>query len=501
MNASSRLRCLAALLCIACISEADSLAQETPTNASGGNGQTGGAANADFDSLIDLIQSTVESDTWVENGTGDGEISPFPTGVFVDSQGALRFAAKELDVSPVTQSSRATDLDQPRDVRSSSNLRFVSLPRLEAAIARRQETRRPLTPEMLTLAGLRRIEYVLVDPNAGDLVLAGPAGDWQAVGGSIVSVTTGQPIVRLDDLLTLWRRRQTHDAASFGCSITPRQEGLARVQEFVAASAARPLAPGQRGKWLQGLHEALGKQAVEFFGIEPASHVAQVLLVADYHMKLIGMGLTEGVPGVRSYLSTVELLADGSAPPMAILRWWFAMNYPPVEVNAERSAFRLSGQGVQVLSENEMLAARGQRIHTGQSEDLNRLFALSFTEHFAEISAAYPLYGELRNVFDLALVLAIIEREGLLERVRWDADLFSSAEALRLPRLSVPREVDTVINHRVIKRRHVVAGISGGVWVDAAEALDQTTAKLDNRNVPALRPAAGDAADEIWWWD
>ena len=45
-------------------------------NAPGG---AGGAANADFDSLIDLIVSTVEHDSWMENGTGDGEIQPFPT--------------------------------------------------------------------------------------------------------------------------------------------------------------------------------------------------------------------------------------------------------------------------------------------------------------------------------------------------------------------------------------------------------------------------------------
>lgn len=44
-----------------------------------GPGGLGGAANADFDSLIDLIVSTVEFDSWMENGTGEGEIQPFPT--------------------------------------------------------------------------------------------------------------------------------------------------------------------------------------------------------------------------------------------------------------------------------------------------------------------------------------------------------------------------------------------------------------------------------------
>src|SRR5213075_1217618 len=36
-------------------------------------------ANADFDSLIDLIVSTVSTDTWAENGGGQAEIRPFPT--------------------------------------------------------------------------------------------------------------------------------------------------------------------------------------------------------------------------------------------------------------------------------------------------------------------------------------------------------------------------------------------------------------------------------------
>ncbi len=44
-----------------------------------GPGGLGGAASADFDSLIDLIVQTVASDTWAENGGGEAEISPFPT--------------------------------------------------------------------------------------------------------------------------------------------------------------------------------------------------------------------------------------------------------------------------------------------------------------------------------------------------------------------------------------------------------------------------------------
>ena len=469
-----------------------------------GQGLEGGSAQADFDSLIDLIQSTVSADSWTENGTGEGEISPFPTGVFVDARGTLRFAQTAVGETLLSRALAKPVEPVAGDVRRDSSLRFVSLPRLEAAILHRQVAHQPLSPEMLTLAGLQRIEYVLVDPERGDLLLAGPAGDWQVEpGGRIVSIQTGQPVVRLDDLLTLWRRRQTHPVASFGCSINPRQEALAKTQQYVEIASREPIEPSERGDWLQGLQESLGTQDVEFFGISAASHASRVLLTADYHMKLIGMGIADGVAGVESYLSTVSLLPDGTAPPMSVLRWWFAMHYEPVEVSADRDVFRLNGQGVQVLSENELLAARGKRIHTGQSNELNRQFADSFTEHFEAISIAYPIYGELHNVFDLSLVLAIIEREGLMERVGWRAALLSSAEALRLPQISVPREVETVVNHRVIDRRHIIAGVSGGVWVDARKSLNIQAAAEGQAATMALGepPVPSTVDEELWWWD
>src|SRR6185295_1772005 len=61
----------------------------TPTSASGmpsssvpigaGPGGMGAGANADFDSLIDLITATVANETWAEGGAGSAEIRPFPT--------------------------------------------------------------------------------------------------------------------------------------------------------------------------------------------------------------------------------------------------------------------------------------------------------------------------------------------------------------------------------------------------------------------------------------
>ena len=58
------------------------------------NKARGAAANADFDSLIDLIESTVANETWAENGGGTAEIRPFPGGVLVDAGGMLRLKTK-----------------------------------------------------------------------------------------------------------------------------------------------------------------------------------------------------------------------------------------------------------------------------------------------------------------------------------------------------------------------------------------------------------------------
>lgn len=468
-----------------------------PNPAGGGPGAQGGAANADFDSLIDLIQSTVAYDSWMENGTGEGEIQPFAiNGVYADPQGTLRFDGALLASASFRREPTASSGKELANARQSSPLRYVSLPRLEKAIATHQAQHKPLPAEMLTLAGLERIEFVILNPQTHDLIVAGPAGDWRVdQAGILVSAETGQPVVRLDDLLALWRRPS---AAAFGCSITPRQQALADTQSFLAQSAAKPLEPSERPAWLDKLRATLGKQDVEFFGVVPESHLALVLLVADYHMKLIGMGLAKSVDGVTNYLDTVELLADGSAPPLSVLRWWFAMGDRPVKTNAERDVFQIPAGGVRVLSENELLAARGERIHTNQADDLNRRFAETFTAKFASITEKYPLYGELQNVFDLSLVLALIDREDLLARSGWQPTLWENAASLRLPRLAVPREVETVVNHRVIDKRQIIAGISGGVWIDAPKSLQVEPSKESNFD---KNRAAAAAPAERWWWD
>jgi hypothetical protein len=475
-------------------------------NNSPNGAQRGAAANADFDSLIDLIQGTVAVDTWTQNTGGGADIRPFPGGVLVDAGGLLRLKSKVNSTSDLAAKRGAAPppkFDQPRIASKASALRYVSLPRLEREIARRQAAHQPLEPAMLTLAGLRRVRYVFVYPESGDVVLAGPAGDWTVdAEGHILAKDTREPVVRLDDLLTILRRGPDTADSHFGCSINPRQEALAKTQAFIAASNKKPIEPSQRKQWLSDLRDSVGTQDIEIFGVDSASRLARVLVEADYHMKLIGMGLAEGVDGMESYLKSIRLRSGEVPPGMSVLRWWFALKYDAIGRSEAGDAFELIGQGVRVLSENELLAEQGQRVHTGISDNLNRQFADSFTVRFADIAKKYPVYGELRNIFDLAMAVAIIQSEGLAERAQWKPTLLADREKLRLPHGNVPREVETVINHRVINQRTIIAGVSGGVMVAPSDVLRQAKSSDSSSTTIDRAPAPPkDLAGGAWWWD
>jgi hypothetical protein len=292
--------------------------------------------------------------------------------------------------------------------------------------------------------------------------------------------------------------------ARFGCSITPTREALGNVKTFLAEQGQSPLKPGQLDNWLGQLREKLGQQEIDVYGIDPRTRAGLVMIEADYRMKLVGMGLEEGVPGVPSYLSMVQIPAGQAAPPMDVLRWWFTLKYDGILTSADRNAFQLQGQGLQVLSENEMLTATGQRVHTGNSDELNRQFARNFTEHFRELEAKYPVYAELENLADLSLIAAILRSEELPEKAHWHMLFFKDPKQYR-PRLAhSPKKVETVINHRNLNGVGILVGVSGGVRIDPTALVRPDALKLDDTGrlkSEHADAAAKDPVRERWWWD
>jgi hypothetical protein len=478
-------------------------------------GGFGGGQEVDFESVIELIQSTVAPPTWAEVG-GAGSIKGFANGVYVDAGGALHKLDPPVDGGDALAKLRA-EAERPRsdladgDVRRVSRLRKVSLPRLERAVAERTALGERPDEAMQFLAGLSKIEYVFVYPDTGDVVMAGPAGPWKIDGEvRVVDAASGRPVLRLDDLVVVFRH-VLHSGASdgdaaFGCSITPTEEGLAATRRFAEETGRKQLPAGEaaRKKWVEGMRSALGRQTIDVFGIDPRSRAAQVLVEADYRMKLVGLGLEEGVLGVPSYLSSVRVGTDGQLPALDVLRWWFTLDYDAVETTADRSAFAIRGQGVRVMSENQFLEAAGKRKGTGESSPANAEFAHDFTKHFGELAAKYPVYAELQNLCDVALAAAIVKLQKLDDATGWSMAWLGDERRCVVAKGNAPRTVETVAAHRVIGGKHVVAAVSGGVRIEPLKFASADAIRSSKNESLAAEAESSRPAQQLagrWWWD
>lgn len=462
----------------------------------------GGGVQADFDSLIELITTTIDPDSWDDVG-GPGSVAEFRTGVYVDPAGILKKYNGDIDRSLEGVRKSAAVVGSSRNPRRTSILRKISLTRLEREVQLLHAQGKQPDGVMQNLAGLQRIQFVLVYPETGDIVLAGPAGDWRPDDDGRMVDEKGRPVVQLDDLVVTLRNAYGKKG-SFGCAIVPTKEGLAAIQAKQAEWAAKSLTSSNRGQFLNDLRSALGQQDIVLYDIDPRTHAARVIVEADYRMKLVGMGLEKGAGGVTSYLDSIELAKGEAPPPTGVLRWWFTLNYDALRSAPQNDAFELHGPGVKVLSENEMLTERGERVHTGKSSDLNSKFARSFTKNFEALAGKYPIYADMRNVFDLALVTALMKSEDLPGQVSWHMTHFGP-DGQYEPALGVaPTKVDSVVNYRLINGNVVTVGVSGGVVVDARDLAKKDAVKPDEYG--ALKGQRKDAAPKelprgAWWWD
>jgi hypothetical protein len=300
-------------------------------------------------------------------------------------------------------------------------------------------------------------------------------------------------------------RREFDSGERFGCSIDPTPEGLANLQAFAAESAKRPLAPGARTRWTAQLGEKLGPQNIRVYGIDPASHAASVLVEADYRMKLVGIGREEGTLDIPDYFELVKAANKKNHSALRLLRWWFTVEYDALLTTENHDVYELRGQGLRLQGENEFLAADGKRTATGAADEFNQEFADRFTKHFPSLAQKYPIYAELQNLFDLALVAAVLKNDRVVERCGWEARGLRDPDVLALERRHVPATVDSVVNSREITPTIVMAAAAGGVSVDLRSAADPEEMEIDDRGLlakaqsNAMLPA--DLRARAWWWD
>jgi hypothetical protein len=427
-----------------------------------------------------------------------------PAGVEIDAAGVLRMRTFPDPTGQLTrQRIMSANAVLGEDLARPSKMRMVSLNRLEAAMLAALHDQRSISDEMRFLAGLTRIDYVFVYPESNDIVIAGPAeGFMTDLSGRAVGISTGQAILELEDLVVALRAYPPGADAkptTIGCSIDPTPEGLQRMRSYIA-SVSGHVTPADAERYAMGMRAALGLQEVTIRGVSPQSHFAQVLVEADYRMKLIGIGLEQPPVPITSY---IQKASPSDVARNALQRWYFVPDYQAVQVSEDGLAMQLVGNGVKLIGENELVTHDGRRVQTKHVNRASQSFVRSFTQRYGELSKKVPVYGQLRNVINLAIVAAYLQQHDLYGRVDWDLELFRDESRLAIENYPVPRQVESAINV-VWKGSTLMTPIGGGVHIQADEAFAASSLAVEeNGEITSMRNQTVVPANDPlrWWWD
>ena len=423
---------------------------------------------------------------------------------YVDADGVMH---KQLMGDPsgqLSQQKRAAGRQAMNtELGKESALRKISLNRLEKAMEELAAGGRRLPDEMRFLAGLTRIQFVFFYPDSGDIVLAGPSEGWfDDLTGRIVGVNSGRPVLELQDLVVALRAYGPgkSEGPMIGCSIDPTPEGLAKMQEFLA-SVGGNATPADTQFIVDGLRSSLGLQQVSVLGVSPNTHFAQVMVEADYRMKLIGIGAEK--PPYKRLVTYISKADPATANRNALQRWYFMPNYECLRVSEDHQAMEMVGWGVKLVGENEFVAANGQRSQSGGASRASMAFTKSFTEYYPYVAARSPVYAQLRNLIDMAVAAAFIQHEDFYGKSGWDMPLLGDESRFPVETHYAPAQVESVVTS-VWKGNRLMTPVGGGVHIEAGMALQsQNVIPDEGGKVADVRKKT--QLDRLkpgqWWWD
>ncbi|MCR9202069.1 MAG: DUF1598 domain-containing protein [Planctomycetaceae bacterium] len=425
-------------------------------------------------------------------GLGGGGQGGFPGGIIIDADGLVN-APKAQRINLRLEQQRLKSIAAarlPADMTKASPLRMVSLTKLEERLQKYVDQGAEIPDDALYLAGITKIEYLFADEQSGDVIIAGPAEGFAAMtDGRVVGTETGRPVLVLDDLLSLIRLDSMNN--TLGCSFDPEPSRLAAANEWNKANSS-PTSRAVANRRFHQMADVLGNWNVTVFGLPENSHAALTTVEADFQLKLLALGLKK--PAIRGFKSHLAMARPAEN---MMRRWWFAPRYEAIERTETADAFRLSGPRLQLMSQEELVDAQGNRTSAAFEEVSAEKYTQQFNRHLEKLCQQVPSFAATQNLFDLAVVTALIRQHDLATRVGWKPSLLLDERQLPLRRYTVPTEVPSMANTRSAGRSLIMGLIGGGVTVVPAQVASQATPLADAAVLPRLD--AGDSG--LWWWD
>ncbi|MDP7018762.1 MAG: DUF1598 domain-containing protein [Pirellulaceae bacterium] len=414
-------------------------------------------------------------------------------GISIDPEGVVREPSVESRKMLLSELRKGMEKVAP-DLTAPVPLRKISLKRLHAAIEESLRTGIGRLPdEIRYLAGLQRIQYIFVYPEENDIVLCGPGEGWRIDdNANVVGVTTGRPVLLLDDLLIALRNADNARNGGISCSIDPTEQGYKRLNALLAKQkqvrSQRNLPALEKA-----MKEAFGPQQVSIQGVPANSHFARVLVAADYRMKRLAMNLDKSpISSLPSYVQMLKSSRDTSSNP----RWWLACNYEPMVRSEDGLAWELKGPGVKAMTEDDLVTVDGKVKGTGKTSPTAQKWADLMTDQYDRLSGEDVVFAELRNIMDMSIVAAAIAHHDLLGVSGLSAPmLFATKSDLTVETWNSPKTIAPQCSF-VKSRKGWIVTASGGVSIESWQVASKSI--VDNRMSNHREAAQG---GKHWWWN
>jgi hypothetical protein len=148
------------------------------------------------------------------------------------------------------------------------------------------------------------------------------------------------------------------------------------------------------------------------------------------------------------------------------------------------------------MSEDDFVDAQGNRTHSGKASPQAQKWADLMTAKYDELSIKEPIFGELRNCMDLAVVAALIDKENLIAKAGLEMGALLDADQLPIEEFLTPKQIATKASFIETRDNYIISS-SGGVAINSWGTADrkETTDKL-----APVRTEAVASQSKTWWW-
>lgn len=362
---------------------------------------------------------------------------------------------------------------------------------LKAISAQLRKCGRSACAEARQMGGMTRLDGFLVDRAAQDIVLWGAA-------------EAGEPRLVIEDFLVAlraayWRYPVTENGKKVhyrpGISLDADPKVFLELNKGYdyddPASIAR--------------YKALCASSYNYVrvdGMPRDTRVADVLLAADYKMKMVVSGreqlaIRDPFPSVyENRLQIAALRRERGVldreDHVVGTRFWFSAGQFSYQVSPGSDTGFLETAQI-ILQDRSQQAKQGGVVDGGATDPITRAFTCAWTDRMEETFTADPLWAEMRNMFRHFAIAQIIGRSDLLAAARFDGSYLLDSHLI--PKVPLRDAVPGVwiANEQETWTHYYCGGVSVGFDDANLRRAAEDGAVSDSRHrIVAARPRRDD---------